>query len=93
MHHDAILTTAATVINDNPALNVRLPHRQVGKSIFIIDRCLKVTAQAQVLSSATSVTFFHAADAVVNKVAFGEYTKVKWVPVALKNGLLDLDLF
>lgn len=56
---DAILTTAPTIINDNPQLNVRL-QETYQKPVYILDRYLQVSCSARVFSTAAKVTVLHA---------------------------------
>ncbi len=55
---DAILTTAKTVICDDPQLNVR-DEETIAKPIYILDRELKTPLDALIFRTAKSVTLFH----------------------------------
>lgn len=66
---DALFTTARTIHRDNPKLNVRLPEETLQKSIYILDRTLSIPLNAQIFSTAASVTLFHDAYVCENKVA------------------------
>ncbi len=57
--HDAILTTAKTIIADNPQLNVRLEDAVISKPLFILDSALQSPLNAQIWQSAASLTFFY----------------------------------
>lgn len=55
---DAILSSANTVLADNPLLNVRLSET-IAKPIYILDRRLRLTGDEKIFGSADSVTIFH----------------------------------
>ncbi len=57
--HDAILTTARTVIQDNPQLNVRLNGKEFKKPVYVLDRELKILPTAKIFSTAEKITIFH----------------------------------
>lgn len=59
LHCDIVLTTAATIRNDNPRLDVRLPGYACQKPLAIIDRNLSLTAEATVFSTALHCHVFH----------------------------------
>ena len=56
---DAILTTAKTIRNDNPLLNVRLEQTEIAKPVYILDRYLTLSAQENVFKTAKSVSIFY----------------------------------
>ena len=56
---DAILTTAATVNNDNPKLNVRLEEVALKKSVYVIDRELTLKHDLQLFQTAENIIVFH----------------------------------
>jgi diaminohydroxyphosphoribosylaminopyrimidine deaminase/5-amino-6-(5-phosphoribosylamino)uracil reductase len=55
---DAILTTATTVLADNPALNVRL-EENVAKPIYVLDAHLELSGNEKIFSTAARLTLFH----------------------------------
>lgn len=58
--HDAILTTAATVIADNPQLTVRLPQQSlVKKPVYVLDRTCRMSTGATITTTASLLTIFH----------------------------------
>lgn len=57
---DAILTTAKTILHDDPQLNVRLRHETIPKPIYILDSELNLPLTATVFKTAKSLTIFHA---------------------------------
>lgn len=56
---DAILTTAKTIKNDDPLLNVRLEREEIQKPIYILDSQLTIPLTAKIFSSAKSITIFY----------------------------------
>jgi diaminohydroxyphosphoribosylaminopyrimidine deaminase/5-amino-6-(5-phosphoribosylamino)uracil reductase len=56
---DAILTTANTIISDNPQLNVRHSHEVIPKPIYILDSELKTPLSANIFTTSKSITLFH----------------------------------
>lgn len=65
---DAILTTATTIIADDPKLNVRLVDEAViAKPLYILDSQLRLPLNARVLNTAKSVTLFHSDKAPAEK--------------------------
>ncbi len=59
LHADIILTTAATIKQDNPLLNVRLAGRTVAKPLAILDRCLSIEPEAKLFANAAYCHVFH----------------------------------
>lgn len=58
-HSDAILTTARTVLADNPRLDARIDGKSIAKDIFIIDSHLSLSPDLQVFNLAKTVTLLH----------------------------------
>ena len=56
---DAILTTARTIIADDPALNARLYGEIIPKPVYVIDRELLMPISAQIFETAKDVRVFH----------------------------------
>jgi diaminohydroxyphosphoribosylaminopyrimidine deaminase/5-amino-6-(5-phosphoribosylamino)uracil reductase len=56
---DALLTTARTVVNDDPQLNVRLDGEVLAKPLYVIDRELTLPLTAHVWKTAKSLCVFH----------------------------------
>lgn len=56
---DAILTTAETILHDNPQLNARYQNEIFAKPIYILDSQLTLSPSANVFSTAKSITLFH----------------------------------
>lgn len=59
LHSDIILTTASTVNQDDPLLNVRLPEGEVAKPVAIIDSQLTLNRSARVLTHASHCHIYH----------------------------------
>lgn len=85
-HSDLILTTARTVIQDDPQLNARDEHGVLAKAVAILDADLSVPAKARVISCAKRIHLFHAADKpVVNPIP-----NVQYHALPCQDGCLDL---
>lgn len=56
---DAILSTAETVLADNPQFNVRL-EKTISKPIYILDRRLRLSGEEKIFKTAARLTIFHA---------------------------------
>ena len=87
LESDIILTTARTVNQDNPQLNVRLPELNCAKPVAIIDTRLEMSASSRLLSTATHCHIFYderiqAPEQVDNRT---------YHPVPAVDGLLDLN--
>ncbi len=63
---DAILTTAKTIICDDPLLNVRLPEGEFKRPVYILDKNSITPAAAKIFQSAERVTILKQTD--LNKV-------------------------
>lgn len=60
LYSDVILTTATTIKQDNPKLNVRLPYQaERAKPVAILDRELKLDFDADVFKKAKHCHIFH----------------------------------
>lgn len=59
LQSDAILTTARTLNNDNPKLNVRLDDAVIAKSIYIWDRTLSLKDSLNIFNTASELTLFY----------------------------------
>jgi diaminohydroxyphosphoribosylaminopyrimidine deaminase / 5-amino-6-(5-phosphoribosylamino)uracil reductase len=60
---DAILTTATTIVQDDPQLNVRSSGQVFTKPLYVLDSELKMPISAKVFSTTKSVTIFHSQQA------------------------------
>lgn len=91
LHCDAMLTTARTINNDNPQLNVRDDVDVIAqKPIYIIDRLLSLDVNSQIFNTAQSVTIIHSTDADKTRLVKLETLGARCVAVAEQDGLLDL---
>lgn len=86
LHSDLILTTARTIIQDDPALNVRLSDTVIAKPVAIIDRLASLKGDEKIFTTAKQCHIYydkhcpeHALDA-----------KYPCHPVPVKQGRLDL---
>jgi diaminohydroxyphosphoribosylaminopyrimidine deaminase/5-amino-6-(5-phosphoribosylamino)uracil reductase len=84
---DAILTTAKTIINDDPQLNARYQNNIIAKNIYILDAELTIPATAKIFATAKSVTLFHSEAASKNQ---SMPPSVCLLPVQKKSQGLDL---
>lgn len=87
---DAILTTAKTIKQDNPLLNVRLPKEKYSKPIYIIDTKLSLSGNEKVFSTAQSITLFHGETVSSKKLKLFSDKKIRCV--AVKNSAEGLRL-
>jgi diaminohydroxyphosphoribosylaminopyrimidine deaminase/5-amino-6-(5-phosphoribosylamino)uracil reductase len=55
---DAILTTAKTILHDNPQMNVR-DEEVIAKPVYVVDRELNISLDAAIFTTAKSVTLFY----------------------------------
>lgn len=86
---DAILTTAKTVLQDNPQLNVR-GDEVIGKPVYILDRQLDISLDAAVFSTATSVTLFHGPFVTPEQIDCFIQKNIRCISVPESDGKLDL---
>ncbi len=90
---DAILTTAKTILCDNPALNVRLDNRIVAKSLYILDSQLNTPLSATVFKTAKNVTLFYQAGLESKKQKKYSKNNISLVPIKTDaQGLNLLDI-
>ena len=82
---DIILTTARTIILDNPKMNVRLNNKEQKKPVAIIDQHLNLKADACIFSTASHCHVYHHD---TNDVI---YPNSSFYPMPLNNGLMDLN--
>ena len=62
---DAILTTIATILQDDPRLNVRSSGQVYSKPLYVLDSALRLAScmTAKIFTTAKSITVFHQDDA------------------------------
>lgn len=78
---DALFTTASTIIQDNPELNVRLPEETYGKPVYVLDSWLRTPLHSEIFNTATQLTFFHRIDAPAGTLAAMQERGVNCVPI------------
>ncbi len=86
---DAILTTAKTIICDNPQLNVR-NGETIAKPVYILDRELKTPLHATLFSTAKSVTLFYANDMPESRLEPYIQNNIRCIAVDTKQQKLNL---
>ena len=87
---DAILTTATTIMQDDPQLNARSSGQVFAKPLYVLDTNLKMSPQAKVFSTTKSVTIFHQQDAdPVREVAL-TVAGARCIPVSKVANALSL---
>lgn len=89
---DAILTTAKTVLKDNPQLNVRLEHETFAKPVYILDRNLELSLDLKVFSTASHVTLFCSPKALETQKHPRAKSNLSIVTIEESQGFLDLEL-
>ena len=88
-HADGILTTARTILSDDPQLNVRRTQPVIAKPIFILDRQLRVPKTARIFKTAKRITVYY--DQTLHPLLPPVSSlPIKYVPIACEKGLLNL---
>ncbi len=82
---DAILTTAKTIIHDNPRLDIRGTE---SKPIYILDRNLCLTDEYQIWQNTNRLTVFYSPACRLTPYKVGN---ISFVPILEQDGQLDLD--
>ena len=62
LHSDAILTTAETIIKDDPQMNVRTAHGNFSKPLYILDSQLRLPLHAKIFRTAKNISIYHRED-------------------------------
>jgi diaminohydroxyphosphoribosylaminopyrimidine deaminase/5-amino-6-(5-phosphoribosylamino)uracil reductase len=83
---DIILTTARTINQDNPMLNVRLGQCTLSKPVAILEGREKLNKDALVLQAATSCLVYNDAAEINENTSYQRYA------VPSQQGLLDLEV-
>lgn len=90
--HDAILTSALTVINDNPQMNVRLAGQMQKKPVYVIDRLGRIPTSAQLFSSAEKISIFHDAKTPIKPFGgLGLEDRVECIPIKSEDDKLNIE--
>jgi diaminohydroxyphosphoribosylaminopyrimidine deaminase/5-amino-6-(5-phosphoribosylamino)uracil reductase len=88
---DALLTTAKTILYDNPQMNVRLADAVHSKPVYVLDSQLNTPTAARIFHTANKVTLFHQLEISPDKIAkFTTLAQVKCVGVTSQNNRLNL---
>lgn len=87
---DAILTTAETIICDDPQLNARFNDSSIPKSIYVLDTHCRLPPNAKIFHTAKSITVFHCTNADLQSIKQLENKGVSCISVAEDNFGLDL---
>ncbi len=90
LRSDAILSTAATVLADNPQLNVRLNGNVEVKPLYLLDSRLRVPLQAQIFKTTRSVTVFHSPKASTEKLNLLKKHSIRCIAVDQEGSFLNL---
>lgn len=91
LKHDALLTTAQTIIADNPHYNTRLVDAKVKKPLYVLDAKGRMPLEARIFKTCDPVTIFYGEHADLDHITRLILSGVdcKLVP-ELANGHLDL---
>lgn len=86
---DAILTSAKTITNDNPQMNVR-GAEIIAKPVYILDRQLKLSMDYQIFATAKSITLFH--DENIDKASLDKFSQknIRCIAIEAKDTKLNL---
>ncbi len=85
---DAILTSVATILADDPQLNVRLENQIEFKPLYILDSHLRLPCSAKIFRSDKAITVFHNSQVSLTRIKELQDKNVKCLPIAMcENGL------
>lgn len=87
---DAILTTAETVRNDDPRLDVRLGRDEERKPVYVIDRALRMPLTARLFTTARELIVFHGVEFDKARATELQARGVTLIQVARSSSGLDL---
>lgn len=90
LHSDALLTTAETIIKDDPQFNVRLQSETIAKPLYILDRNLRTPSSAQIFQTAKSICIFHSSSISPEKLSLFQRENVRFIAVKSARDELDL---
>lgn len=76
---DAIITTAQTLLDDDPQLNARMDSKTIQKNLYVLDRSLRIKPELQIFKTTKSITVLHANDVSLEKIQELERHNVKCV--------------
>lgn len=87
---DAILTTAKTILADDPLLNVRLTDENYKKPLYILDSDLTTPINAKVFTNTECVTMLHSASAPAEQLKLFKNQNVRCELIKKDNNGLSL---
>lgn len=87
---DAIMTTAETIIADNPKMNVRLSATEQKKPLYILDTTLRLPLTSQVFNTTAAITVFYHQD-VANRLPSLAGRNVRCIKIMPSPRGLDLN--
>lgn len=87
---DAILTTATTIIADNPQFNARIHNEVFTKPLYVLDRELKLPLNAKIFSTTKSITLFHSNMIDAEKITRMSQAHIRCIPISLSENQLNL---
>jgi diaminohydroxyphosphoribosylaminopyrimidine deaminase/5-amino-6-(5-phosphoribosylamino)uracil reductase len=90
LRSDAILTTARTVLADDPRLNARLHGVETPKPVIILDRLGRTPQSARIFQTAQSVTVYTGEDVPADRRRLLADQGATVIAVGTPNGLLPL---
>lgn len=85
---DALLTSATTILNDDPQLNVRLVDKIIAKPIIVLDSKLRLSGQERIFKTARKVYLLHSDKITPNT----QYENTQLVALPLEKELFSLKL-
>jgi diaminohydroxyphosphoribosylaminopyrimidine deaminase / 5-amino-6-(5-phosphoribosylamino)uracil reductase len=88
LQSDALLTTAKTIVRDNPYLNIRYGQTTT-KPLYILDRHLKTPLDANILHTGAPCCFFYE-HSTAQRIAEFTARGAQCIPVQSAEGLLAL---
>jgi diaminohydroxyphosphoribosylaminopyrimidine deaminase/5-amino-6-(5-phosphoribosylamino)uracil reductase len=87
---DAILTTAKTILHDDPQLNVRIENETIAKKIYILDTQLSMPLNAKIFSTAKAITIFYSKNAKQKNIDQLKQKGAALIEIAETNQRLNL---
>lgn len=87
---DAILTTAKTILLDDPQLNVRIEDQAIGKHLFIIDQMASLPEKSKIFTTALTITLFHSAAASKERLSLLAAKGIKCILIPTEQNRLEL---
>lgn len=87
---DAILTTANTILADNPRFNVRLMERTIKKPLIVLDRQGRLTGNEQMWHTTSRVILLHGR--AIEQAKYANLSQVSVISIPQINARFDLDV-